>query len=82
MTTTTTFSKRFSYWTVKMACPIADLQETYGLVADRVNGKSRTGPTVTVQKKDGSEVQVELCTIANTKIDGDYAEVLYGFREI
>ena len=44
-----------------------------------------TGPTVTVQKKDGSqvevEVEVELRTIANTKIDGDYAEVLYVFRE-
>lgn len=42
-----------------------------------------TGPTVTVQKKDGSqvEVEVELRTIANTKIDGDYAEVLYAFRE-
>lgn len=81
MTTTTTFSNRFSYWTVKMAGPIADLQETYGLVADRVNGKSRTGPTVTVQKKDGSQVEVELRAIANTKIDSDYAEVLYFFRE-
>lgn len=80
--TAITFAHRFGRWTIKVAGRLADIEPTYAEVAEKVNGYRREGPQVTVKKKDGSTVQVELKTIIDTKVDGEMAEFCCGFVEV
>ena len=67
---------------VKISGLISEIEAIYAQVADVVNGDSKSGPKITVGKKDGSQVEVELVTIIDEKIDGDNAEVIFGFSDI
>jgi hypothetical protein len=81
--TAITFTKAStSFWTVKVAGRLADIESTYAEVAEKVNGYRREGPRVTVKKKDGTTVEVELKTIVDSKVDGELAEFFCGFVEV
>ena len=83
MTIIATFTQQgLPFWAVKIAGDFAEIEPIYAQVADVANGDSRTGPKVTVQKSDGSEVEVELRTIVDSKVGGDHAEVVFGFSKV